>query len=66
MKKKNMFGCSINIVKDNTITSYDLISKKKRLFKKYVNGKYEGIVEGKDLRGVVSQCSFYASLIYNN
>jgi len=63
---KTNTNCNINIVKGNDIIGYKLISQEKRLFEKFINGKSFGLVNGKDLRGIVSELSFYASLIYNN
>ena len=55
---------SINITKGTDIISYDLLDKKKKLFKEYKNGKYIKTVKGCDLQGIVSETSFYSSLIY--
>lgn len=58
--------CNINIVKGDDVYGYKLISKEKKTFEKFVNGESMGIVSGKDLQGIVSRASFYASLIYTD
>ena len=55
----------INIMRGNIKTSYDLIDKKKRIFHEFIDDKFFRSVEGKNLRGVISQASFYSSYIYN-